>query len=183
MPTLRRHLDLGDGYAFRKASLLDVPFIFELVMAGSEAGVFTPRYQRLGGYVALFKIVLLGVLRLQGMPGLTGRDYRWWIIYHQDQDQELGCMQVFTEAPEQGPLHKHLMHFALADEHKGQGHGKRILQRFIALQPAGAVILVICTKQAKAMQHLVKRLHFRRNTKGGLPAEEYSLVVPPTRPS
>lgn len=161
-------------YKSIKASILDIPFIYEQMMNGCELGVFSDQYLKGTGGVNLFWFILRGVLtqRRSTKPMASGFD--WYII--STQAEEIGFLHIKTFQATDGRAMRHIALFGVHPRYQSQGHGTAILKLFIAEQPAGTTVLVNCTKFAKAMQRVLKRLRFIRNPKAGYFLEEYCLV-------
>lgn len=165
-------------YQLLKATPLDAPFIFDLMMNGSELGAFSDRYMRGAGAAHLFWTIWRGLWSSWLWSGdKTNRpDLR--IVYWAS--SAVGFMNVATAYAPNGDAAKHLSIFAIQSGHRNQGHGTAVLNLFIAAQPAGTAIVVHCTKYAKVMQRILKKLRFRRNPRAGLRVEEYCLVCAPS---
>jgi hypothetical protein len=163
-------LELGEGYALKPASVLDIPFIFDLMMNGSELYVFGNLYLSGTGAVRLLAAISLGVV-----IGLISRNSseRWLILSLKGAD--IGFVKV-TEVVEARATTL-ISLFAIIPARRNLGHGSRVMRLFAGAQPAGATLLVFCNKQARVMQHTLKKLHFVRNRHSG-PLEEYSLTKP-----
>jgi len=65
---------------------------------------------------------------------------------------------------------------AICPESRNSGIGTAVLNQVASEVPAGWVLYVHCTKYARAMQHILKRRHLKRNVKFGVPyLEEYQI--------
>jgi hypothetical protein len=162
-------------YKFRSASLLDVPLIFDLMMEGSEAGVFATRFSSGSGAVFLLWYIVKGISALTYRLSGRKRPSAWKII----------CLEAipigfFATTPRaQDDSNLHLLFFSMKADSRNLGHGKAVLKQLINLQAPGSILTVSCTKYAVCMQHILKKQHFQRDRKGGFLLEHYSLVNHP----
>lgn len=175
-------------HALRPASLLDVPLLFDLMLEGAEQGAFADRFLRRTGSVHLLRYLLTQLLKHRL------HTVRNWLPHRTDAPQAPEWQMILPADPARPTVEpigflrlrhdattgmKVLVLYAIAPPHRGQGHGTAVLRSLVAAQPSGTVLLVHCTKYARAMQHLLKKLRFARNPRapGVLGLEEYRLVV------
>ena len=163
-------LELSEGYALRPASVLDIPFIFDLMMNGIELHVFGSRYLFGTGSVRLLAMICGGVMA--GMISHTPNQ-GWMILSLAGAD--IGFMELAGVMETRDTTLISL--FAIIPFCRNAGHGSRVLRLLVDAQPTGATLLVFCNKNARAMQHMLKKLHFVRNRQGG-PLEKYTLLKP-----
>ncbi|WP_394756644.1 GNAT family N-acetyltransferase [Rhodoferax sp.] len=161
-------------YSSVKASLLDVPFIFDLMMNGCELGAFSDRYMKGTGGIRLFWFILRGIFT-QSSSARSIADRSNWYIFSMKR-KEIGFMYIETSQATNGTAVRHVALFGIHPRYRSQGHGTAVLKLFIVAQPTGTSILVHCTKFARAMQHVLKRLRFIRNPKSGYLLEKYCFV-------
>ncbi|WP_218509591.1 GNAT family N-acetyltransferase [Variovorax sp. dw_308] len=153
------------GVASRAATLLDVPLLFELMMDGSENGAFTDRFLTGTGMFRLMLLIVVGVFRSRwwlGSRGLTA----WTML--DAQGETIGFMNTKSGVDGKGAATTVLVHLAFKPEYRNMGFGAAAVKAFLAAQPDGAIVTVYCTKYARAMQHLLKTLRFKRHI-GGTP--------------
>jgi len=163
-------------YSLRQACLLDAPFIFNLMMNGSEIGAFADRYMVGTGGFNLLLFILYGLFRQINWRCTTGRQSEWMLVFKSE--SLIGFMKVdnldfFDEKAEKLKL---LALFAIAPRYRQQGHVTAVLKMFIDAQPDETKLIVHCTKYARAMQHILKKLRFTRNPKAGKNLEEYRFT-------
>lgn len=175
METVITQLDLGAGYILKEASFFDVPFIFNLMMDGSQLGAFSDTYLSGTGALQLFLTIFIGVLLRRDWPPRSGLRAAWLVISRTD--KEFGFMKIVALEPEGGRANKYISLYAIDSALRGQGHGRAVLQRFVNTLEDGSNVVVNCTKYARRMQHILKAVGFTRNPKSGRPLEEYRLVV------
>lgn len=166
---------LSDPYALVKASLLDVPFIFNLMMTGSELGVFSDGFMRKAGAFRLFWWISRRILAQTKFSSPLVNTEDWYLIAMKT--NEIGFFTVKSSRAANGDAIKVIVLFALEPQHQNRGHGTTVLRSFVDAQSKGTTVFVHCTKYARAMQRVLKNLRFVRNAKAGYPLEEYSLVT------
>ena len=166
---------VDETYQFQFATLLDLPFIFELMMDGSEQGAFTEKFLGGKGGVNLFAYITFGIL--SKWKWNTKKELRpSWILIKQA-ESVIGFMNIQTLQLQNDRPTKILGVFAVSPIHRGQGHAVGALRQLIGSQPSGTTLLVHCTKYARGMQHVLKTVGFRRNRRASHPAEEYWLHI------
>lgn len=164
----------NDKLSLRKASVLDVPFIFKLMMEGSESGVFSDHFQVGAGGVRLLRLVLSGVLSQKW--SLTGKPskFKWQVIVDSRQE-EIGFLKLADNDLSSGIQDLELL--SVSPGSRNRGVGTAVLNRLVADQPDGVMLRVHCTKYARAMQHILKKNSFKRTTKMVSPGlERYHSV-------
>lgn len=158
--------------AFRKATLLDVPLVFDLFMEGSMGGAFTDRYLAHTGGVQL----LAYLVRRIGVQAFAPAARAPWKILVEAGQGEVGFLKI--NADKGDPRVHTLVYLSIDPEHQGRGLGKAALRQCVAGLPAGVALRVYCTKYARAMQHLLKQHGFKRNPRVIRPMmEEYLLAA------
>ena len=166
----------GSALRYRRAGLLDVPLIFELMQEGAHAGVFSDRFIIRTGAPTLMRWVMGGVLA--GYWPIGRRQRAEWRIIEDNRQCEVGFMTV-----RESTLREHcleLQFLSIKPELRGRGLGRRVLTDLHSGLPLGKTLLVHTTKYARAMQHLLKDMHYKRNTRlnvGHL--EEYQSDLAP----
>ena len=146
---------------FKKVGLFDVPFVFGLMLDGSLAGAFSDSYLRDAGHFKLFTLVL-GTVFVRPL----------WMTRHPAREQtllvcskglEVGFIQLDNTAGTSECPVSTIALFAIAKEHQNQGLATQALSILIATLPRHAILEAYCTKYARAMQHVLLKLHFTRN--------------------
>ena len=164
-------------FSLRKASILDVPFILNLVLEGAEVGAFSHRFLGLKGPQRLLWFVFTGVLlsnRLFQKPPLI---VSWYLIKGSD-GEDLGFMKTTTSTDSH--QHWHLDLLSIAPQYRNNGIGTAVTRGFIASAPDAASVLVSCTKFARGMQHILKKIGFHRKNVVGQASsslEQYTLIA------
>lgn len=155
-------------YKFRKAGLLDIPFIFELIQEGSLSGFFNEYLMTSKGYiftlVELFQDVLYPLRRM-----LRKEDIK--ILIFTLNDQDIGFIKIqFHLSGEQ-----EICLCAMTPSHRNHKHGSQMIRMYLETLPTGAVVIAYCTKYARAMQHVLRNLGFQRD-KNSFPSECYRFT-------
>lgn len=163
-------LSLGEGYELIAASLFDVPFVFGLMMNGSELGVFTDTYLMGAGAFKLFWCIVSAILAMHLFR--RGR-----LLVISKDGLAIGFTKVENLGIVDGCGTKVIEMLAISIDHRNARHGTSVLDLFVKAQPPDTRLLVYCTKYARAMQHTLKKLRFVRNAKARIPLEEYSLIT------
>ena len=143
-----------DNFQFRKANLLDLPFIFNLLIDGSREGSFTDRFLTGAGTSSIFTFLFL---RLFPFTASWGKFKRFKILIFIKKQTELGFL-IFNVS---GNIQ--VIEFcAIEHEHRGQKNGTLMIKLFIETIPKNSEIAVYCTKFARPMQRVLKNLGFSR---------------------
>lgn len=153
-------VSLNKDYKFLKASLLDIPFIFDLIQDGSQVGSFAAQYLTSNGWVRSLRMLILDVLaphRNIEHPG-----YAIKLLIFTLNNEEVGFMRIFRFA-DRGIYGIDIC--AIAPAHRNQNIGSHMIRMFIEDLPSSAEIVTHCTKYSRAMQHVLKKLKFQRDKK------------------
>jgi GNAT superfamily N-acetyltransferase len=165
-------------YQFRKASVLDIPVIYNLILQGSLTGSFTDSYLFPHGYAKLLIRLLKILLSSTNIDGNQSKTH--FLILVQYNIETIGFLH-YTQSSEAGlNVNIHLEHFAVLSAYQNQGHGTYIVHWLItqARKDKGN-LTAVCTKYARAMQRILKKTSFVRSSIGsGL--ELYTLTYQPT---
>lgn len=157
--------------SFRRASLLDVPLIFDLMSAGALTGVFSDAFVQRTGCVKLLGMILQS-MACQYLPFNKASDYYTWQIISSATGEDVGFAKVAKGVGPNGDTHLQLL--AVCPQHRNHGIGTAVLERVQGEVPNGAQLVVHCNKYARAMQHILKRHRLKRNVRFGVPQlEEY----------
>ena len=143
-----------DNFQFRKANLLDLPFIFNLLIDGSIEGYFTERFLTNAGTFDIFTFLFL---RLLPVINRFGKFNRYKILVFTKKQTDLGFVIINSVGNIQ------VIEFcAIEHEHRGQKNGTLMIKLFIESVSKNTEIAVYCTKFARPMQHILKKLGFSR---------------------
>lgn len=143
--------------SFRSASLLDIPFIFNLIMDGSLTGAFPAVYATPKGSATLFLMLVRDILHPHRFVDNEMCDTKTF-IFTQD-NEEIGFMQIGHKGEGQPQVIKTC---AISQEHRNQHHGSQMIRMYIENLPAATEVIAYCTKFNKAMPRVLKKLGFRR---------------------
>ena len=163
-------------FSLRKASIFDVPFILSLVLEGAEGGAFSHKFLGLKGPQRLLWFVFTGIFlsnRLFQKPPLIAS---WYVVSGPD-GEDLGFLKTTTSVDCHQQWHLELL--SIAPHYRNNGIGTAVTRRFIASAPDGTSVLVSCTKFARGMQHILKKIGFHRKNIAGQASslEQYTLIV------
>lgn len=157
--------------SYRRASLLDVPLIFQLLQEGAEAGSFSDGFIARTGSTNLLGVVLRGVVLQYFQSSKLNARYEWQVISIPE-GVEVGFLKVSNGLGAGKDSNLELL--AICVEHRNKGIGSAVLENIQSRVSAGGHLYVHCTKYARAMQHILKRHGLKRNAKFQVPnLEEY----------
>jgi len=158
-------------FSYQRASVLDVPLIFNLMQEGAEAGSFSDAFVERRGSVKLLFFVLRSVLRQRFQFGKAKARYEWLVIELPD-GEAVGFLKLTKGIG--ACLDRNLELLAICSAYRNKGIGSKVLEHVASEVPDGARLFVHCTKYARAMQHILKRHQMKRNVKFRVPRlEEY----------
>ena len=161
----------GDG-EFVVAGLLDIPFVFDLILHGSFYGSFSDSYLRRKGY---FSILALLLSSLQCSSWLFKNRNRQLLLFVK-QGVPVGFIQIESTNGDQGMPMKYIITCAIAPEFRGHRFGREMIALLIAHSTTGTEICGVCTKYARAMHATFKSLHFTRKSVG-FSLDHYSYIT------
>lgn len=166
---------LNKDYKFRKASLLDIPFVFEHVQDGSQRGSFTLKFMTSKGWVKLLNMLILDVLAPHRFFAKGGYDIKLLIFTLNKED--VGFMRIKYALTDKEVYEIDLC--AIDQERRNQKIGSQMIRRFVEDLPSGAEISAYCTIYSRAMQHILKKMKFKRDKKHSLNhADHYRFTKP-----
>ena len=157
-------------YKFRKASLLDIPFIFGLLQEGSLNGFFDESLMTSKGYIFILMEAFLDVLRPLRIM-LWREDIK--LLVFTLNNENIGFIRIKSQFSGEPILEINLC--SIAPEHRHHKHGTHMIRMYLETLPIGTQVIVFCSKYARAMQHSLKKLRFRR-AKNSFPNECYRFT-------
>jgi hypothetical protein len=164
---------VADPYIFRKASILDTPYLYELILQGSMEGSFTDRHFSQGGYARLLKLLLKALIKPPRRLALWKNSDAVVIVEYNG--ERIGFIHTSRQPQHETGVQLHIEHCTVATPFRNQGHGTRIIHWLISEAVTEQTTLTACcTKYARAMQHIFKKNHFERSSIG-LGLDLYSL--------
>lgn len=162
-------------YKFRKANLLDIPFIFEHIQDGSQRGSFSLRFMTSKGWVKLLSMLILDVLAPHRFLAKGGSDVKLLIFTLNKED--VGFMRIKYELTNKEVYEIDLC--AIDQERRNQKIGSQMIRMFVEDLPAGADVSAYCTIHSRAMQHILKKMKFKRDKRPSMKhADHYCLTKP-----
>ena len=119
--------------SYRRATLLDVPSMFELMMEGSEIGAFTEQFMvRAGGARLLFYLLGGVTLRLRWWNPAS-RETSWTMLCLGD--ETIGFMTTKCTRRSDGCVSALLELMVIDRAHRGRGHGKAAIADLLEQLP------------------------------------------------
>lgn len=163
-------------YKFRKASLLDIPFIFGLIQEDSLNGFLDESLITSKGYIFILVEMFLHVLQpLRIMP--RGGSSKLLIFTLNNED--IGFIKIKSQFTSE---HIQVIGLCSIDpDHRNHKHGSQMIRMYIETLPIGTEVIAYCSKYARAMQPVLKTLKFRRD-KNSFPNECYRYTKNPDTP-
>lgn len=140
----------------RKASLFDLPYIYYLLIDGAVDGAFAARLLTGRGNVQLFIILLMNLLPF---GKLLGKLKIYEFLMFGNEQVDVGFIGISTVESRSNVI---IQFFAIGHEHRKQGNGYLMLNRYIESLPANAKIAAYVTKYAVGMQHILAQTGFRQ---------------------
>ncbi|MFJ2989267.1 GNAT family N-acetyltransferase [Collimonas sp. NPDC087041] len=154
------------------AGLLDIPFIFDLIVRGSMDGSFTDAFISSSGYFTILSSLFLSHRFFLKLKSICSRnDERFYhmrkeLLIFSDHGEPIGFLQVINYQDKNNNFYKLIDLCAIKYGLRGQGYGKCMISKFLEMQPPDTEIRAYCNKYAKGMQHIFKKMHFRRTSVG-----------------
>lgn len=171
----RRNIGIPSGreykaeYRFVRAGFLDIPMIHGLMLEGADARVFGASSLRNFGPAKLFILLSVIILRERIMRTLRKR-YALSLEVLSVNMNPIGFVLLTTKAREGVALEQEVTLCAVVREYRGYGHGKAMVRMLVERLPGGSILTVSCTKFAKRMQAILRRLQFTRDKQQVQPA-------------
>ena len=169
------HLD--ERCLIRKASILDIPYIYDLIWQGSKEGSFTDRYLNSDGYVILLIELLKILFRPLHLDEVETKLHVLKIV--ECKGKSIGLLHYTLYAEMQSGNYLHVEHFSVSPAHRNTGNGTWIVDWLIEeAVKSESTLTACCTKYALVMQRIFKKRNFIR-TSIGYGLELYSLPYRP----
>lgn len=150
------------NYQLRKAGLLDIPFLFELIQECSLEGAFSENLMTSSGYLMVLGRLMKDILQT---PHLFKQeaDRHQILIFTRDR-KEVGFLHYSTSLDDQPPS-RIIELCAISPEYRNQNIGSLMLREYIDSLDDSTQVQVYCNKYSRAMQHILVKLKFRREKK------------------
>ncbi len=147
------------SYRFVKAGLLDIPLIFELIFEGTYLRVFSDSFFSGTGQLKLFwRLIMIALLAK--LPLVFRKRCQFSLEVFYIDTIAIGFILLSSES--RGVLiEQELSMCAIVPAFRNRGHGKAMIRMLIERLPAGMILTAYCTKSAKTMQYILKRLQFK----------------------
>lgn len=155
---------------YSNASLLDVPFIFDLMMDGAMSGNFSNAFIKRQGSAQLFWFIFTGIISQKLLSKSSPVQFRWQLVLDIT-GKEVGFLKTVIYSS----VEHHLELLAIAQKSRNLGLGTSVVRDIASKLPNEAHLHVHCTKFSRAMQHILKRNNFARTHRAlqGYSVEEY----------
>lgn len=160
----------------RKASFLDLPFIFYQIYDDSLDGVFADRFNSRKGLVILFSFLfaylipfkryLFNTSKIQEAHVYGDNQYDFGFIITQILQQKNNASKEVT-----------IVATAIRPSHRGKGLGKMMIKSFMESLDNNTVVHAYCTKYARTMQHILRKLKFIRDKNHVAGLEHFYMVI------
>ena len=162
-----------EDISVRKASLLDIAFIFELMLEGAFFGAFSDSFMQPTGSFKLLVTVFK----------LWFNQYRWLRIkYHPrvflmitKDKQEVGF--VYLESVTFGVNKVNYLVLSLMSilkSYRNKNIGSDVVLKIYNAIPPGAIMVVSCTKYSVVMKKILKKLKFKTAKNNSLGLVEFT---------
>ena len=157
--------------SYRDASLLDVPFIFDLMMDGAMNGSFSDAFIERKGSPQLLWAIFTGIISQKFLSKSSPMQFRWQLVLDIT-GNEVGFLKTSIHTLE---AVCHLELLAIVQKRRNLGIGTSVVRDITSKLPNQAQLRVHCTKFSRAMQHILKRNDFSRTHQvlQGYSVEEY----------
>lgn len=155
------------------AGVLDLPFIFDLVLDGSFAGSFSDTYLTRKGYA---KILFLLITSLHVFRWFFKSRRRELLLFVKH-DVPVGFIQIESSIKPDGNPYCYIMTCAISPQFRGNRYGREMLMLLVDRCNAGTEVCAVCTKYARAMRRTLMGLHFVRKSVG-LGLDAYTFNIP-----
>jgi hypothetical protein len=150
----------GDGVVVHKASLLDIPFIFELLLEGAFIGSFSSSFMLPNGSVKLLFFSFKLWLNQFGW-GRKSFHPKTLLMFTKDK-KDVGF--VYLESVIFGGQKTNyliLSIMSISKSFRSKKIGTNFIENLYQCIPPGSVIAVSCTKYSVVMQKILRKLKFK----------------------
>ncbi len=145
----------------RRATWLDIPYVFELLMEGSVSGSFSDRFLLRKGWGQLFFFTLCLFFNSRLWWRKSAGKQRMWLIY--DGEEQIGFYHLVSSRTHTAQKELLINLICVSKQYRNRRVASRIIQRLIDHQAEEAVLVAYCTKYARAMQRVLTKLKFERD--------------------
>jgi len=160
-----------DEFQFRKAGVLDIPYIFGLIQEGSLIGSFPNSLMTAKGYAFLFKDLFEDVVPLLRIFHNKTQQAKLYVFCLNN--EEIGFIKIGL--PTNNENFQEIELCAIDPKHRNQHYGAKMLHMFLEELPNGTKVVAHCSKYSRAMQHILIREKFCRD-KRSFPLECFRLI-------
>lgn len=163
----------GSDISVRKASLLDLPFVFELLLEGAFFGAFSEAFMLPTGTIRLLYLVFklwfnhFNIFRKNFHPVAL-------LMLVKDK-KEMGFVYL-EEMMVREKANKHLVLslMSVMKSYRNQKIGTKVVGRIFDAMPVGTTMVAACTKYSSVMQKILRKLKFKPVKNKGLGMVEFT---------
>lgn len=160
----------------RKASVIDLPFIFYLMYDGSIDGAFTGSFVSRHGSVYLFSYLIRSFIPFKSY--LFKTLFIEEVFVYGDNQYDFGFIITITEPQKNNePKHITICATAIKPQHRKKGLGKMMIKSFLESLDPNTEVHAYCTKYSKVMQIIFRKLKFIRDTKRENQLEHFYIII------
>ena len=166
-------------YALREAGLLELPFIYNLILSGSILGVFSDFFISSYGQVKLFKTLFRDLFLFPAIVGgkFSNRDF---YIFMMD-GRDIGFIALEDIKVSDTTVERHITECALIESFRHHKHGSHLIRMVVETASSAARHCAVCTPHAKEMQAILKKHGFTLREvieiPGAFPLNHYVLPL------
>jgi hypothetical protein len=150
-------------YALRSATERDLDFIMEEVIEGAKHEHYAPSLLD-PAQARAFRDQLTNVIRhtvmLRGTDRGPEQIRAWLYVYGCNGDDQVGYLLISEKRPGSLGTDIELYEVGIRKDRRSEGHGRRIIQLFVAASPPSAKLYARCYPQSETMFKLLLALGF-----------------------
>ena len=160
----------------RKASLIDLPFIFYQMYDGSINGAFSDSFISRHGLVSLFSFLIRFFIPSKSCLFKTSSIQEAFI--YGDNQCDFGFIITIAK-PKKNNESQYITIVAagIQHQHRVKGLGQMMIKSFLESLDPNTEVHAYCTKYSKVMQHIFRKHKFIRDTKRETHLEHFYLIV------
>ena len=148
-----------EDVGLRKASLLDVPYVFELLLEGAFFGAFSASFMLPNGTMRLLYYVFKLWFNQFSWGRRSYQPAALLMLNKQDKDIGFTYLQE-VKVGEKKNTFLVLSLMSISKEYRNQKIGTEVVNKIYNAIPPGDSMAVACTKYAVVMQKILRKLKF-----------------------
>ena len=150
----------GDGVVVHKASLLDIPFIFELLLEGAFFGSFSNSFMLPNGSIKLLFTIFKLWFNQFGWGKKRFHDNTLLMLTKDEKDVGFVYLEYLSPG-EKKPNYLILSIMSIAKDFRNKKIGSSFIANLYKCIPPDTVMAVSCTKYSVVMQKILRKLKFK----------------------